>query len=191
MKARLCLIASALLLAGPAFAQEPLENTATEPSTQMAPSGQMTAGGEPIDKTATEPSTTAPDTMSKGGEPLENVGTEPGKQAGADAPAMLVISDLTEVEDDKKMVAPWNVPVDSVEEMDVFDANGKKIGEVDAVLQDKNGEIKGVVVGYGGFLGFGEKGAVITLDQLKLKDGSLVTEVNEDQLSKLPEWLQK
>jgi sporulation protein YlmC with PRC-barrel domain len=75
--------------------------------------------------------------------------------------------------------------------MDVYDANGKKIGEVDAVLEDKNGDVKAVAIGYGGFLGFGEKGAVVTLDQVRLKDGALVTEMDEEGLSKLPEWLKK
>jgi sporulation protein YlmC with PRC-barrel domain len=103
----------------------------------------------------------------------------------------VVITDLTETQDGGKLVRPWNVPVDSVAEMDVFDANGKKIGEVDAVLEDKDGEVKGVAVGYGGFLGFGEKGAVVTLDQLKLKDGTLVTDINEDQLDQQPEWTKK
>ena len=189
MKARLCIVASALLLAGPAVAQEPLDKTGTEPTTQMAPSGDSSGAmtPDPLDKTATEPSTNAPGAaMQQGTEPLAQTDADTQKQA--DAPAYVVISDLTEAEDDKKMVQPWNVPVDSVEEMDVYDANGKKIGEVDAVLQDKGGDIKGVAVGYGGFLGFGEKGAVVTLDQLKLKDGTLVTEMTEDQLSKQPEW---
>ena len=35
----------------------------------------------------------------------------------------------------------------------------------------RNGEIKGVAIEYGGFLGFGEKGAILTLDQVKPKDG--------------------
>jgi sporulation protein YlmC with PRC-barrel domain len=200
MKARLCLVTSLLLLAAPAFAQEPLEKTGTEPSAQSAPSpgGAMTP--EPMDKVGAEPSTqgaapAASDTA-PGKEPLEQIGTEPSEsskpaQQQAGMPEEVVITDLTEAQDGKKLVKPWNVPVDSVQQMDVFDGNGKKIGQVDAVLQDKNGDVKGVAVGYGGFLGFGEKGAIVTLDQVKLKDGALVTDINEDQLSKLPAWLKK
>ncbi len=197
MKARLCLATSFLLLAVPAFAQEPLEKTGTEPSTQAAPSGgAMTP--EPNDKIGSEPSTQTPpaaNATAPGNEPLEKIGTEPSQPSTSDQkaemPAEIVITDLSEAQDGKKLVKPWNVPVDSVEQMDVYDGAGKKIGQVDAVLQDKNGDVKGVAVGYGGFLGFGEKGAVVTLDQLKLKDGTLITEVNEDQLSKLPPWLKK
>ncbi len=198
MKARLCLVTSLLLLAAPAFAQEPLGQTGTEPSMQAAPSGgAMTP--EPNDKIGAEPSTQAapaPGDTAPGNEPLEKIGTEPSKsgapdQQQAEVPAELVITDLTEAQDGKKLVKPWNVPVDSVAQMDVLDAKGKKIGQVDAVLQDKNGDVRGVAVGYGGFLGFGEKGAIVTLDQVKLKDGTLVTDIDEDGLSKLPPWLKK
>lgn len=207
MKARLCLAASLLLLAGPALAQEPLEQTGTEPSAQSAPAPNTGApANEPLEKAGTEPSAQAApaadaaapaaDAAAPGNEPLEKIGAEPSTQPApaqqqAAVPAEVVITDLTEAEDSKKLVKPWNVPVDSLVEMDVFDKDGKKIGEVDAVLQDKNGEIKGVAVGYGGFLGFGEKGAIVTLDQLQLKDGTLITEVDEDGLSKLPAWLKK
>jgi sporulation protein YlmC with PRC-barrel domain len=185
-------------MAAPAFAQEPLDKIGAEPSTtndQAAPA----ATPDPMDKIGADPSTpgdqAAPTATP---EPLDKVGTEPSAPSDqpapgqrADMPAEVVITDLTAVDDDKKLVRPWNVPADSVAEMDVYDANGKKIGQVDAVLQDKNGEIKGVAVGYGGFLGFGEKGAIVTLDQLQLKDGTLITDVSEDQLSKLPEWMKK
>ena len=99
-------------------------------------------------------------------------------------------SALKEFEDDTKMVAPLNASVDKVEEMDIYDANGKKIAEVDSVLEDANGEIKGVAIEYGGFLGFGEKGAILTLDQVKTQDGKLVTELTEEQLPTLPAWNQ-
>jgi sporulation protein YlmC with PRC-barrel domain len=191
----MCLVTSLLLLTAPAFAQEPLEQTGTEPSAQTSPAPSDTApANEPLDKTGTEPSSqqAAPAAdAAPANEPLDQVGAEPShpgdQQAGV--PAMIVVTDLSKVEDDNKLVQPWGVPVDSVEEMDVYDANGKKIGEVDAVLEDKNGEVKGVVIGYGGFLGFGEKGAIVTIDQVKLKDGTLVTDVNEEQLSQQPEWM--
>lgn len=158
MKARLCLVASALLLAGPALAQEPLSTTDQEMQ-QQQPAESMPA-----------PQSPAP-------------------QSQADQPAMVVVSDLTEVEDGQKLVSPWGVPVDEIKQMDVYDSNGKKIGEVDVVLQDKDGEIRGIAIGYGGFLGFGEKGAVATFDQLQLKDGTVITDFDEEQLSKLPEWM--
>lgn len=171
MKARLCLVASVLLLAGPAVAQEPpaVGTDSQQKSEQAAPAtGQAAPAAEQAPPAPTEPA--------------------PAPKQEAAAPAMIVFTELSEVDDDKKLVQPLGLSVDTVEEMDVYDANGNQIGEVDAVLQDKNGEIKGVAVEYGGFLGFGEKGAIVTLDQLKLKDGTLITELTEDQLSQQPEW---
>jgi sporulation protein YlmC with PRC-barrel domain len=180
MKARLCLVSSLLLLAAPAIAQETPGQPATEmqKSDPAAPSTMPTSPTPPTPPAATDHSTS---------EPSPSAMPAPGDQAKG--PMEVDITELTAVDDDTKLVTPWNVPVDTVEEMDVFDANGKKIGEVDAVLQDKNGEVKGVVVEYGGFLGFGEKGAVVGIDQLKLSDGTIITDLSEEQLSQRPEWM--
>lgn len=160
MKARLSLVASALLLAGgPALAEEPLLKTDQEIQQQQQ-------------------------------QPPSDAGL-PAPQAQADEPATIEVNELTAVDDGQKIVGPWGVPVDRIEQMEVYDANGKKIGEVDVVLQDKDGNVRGVAIGYGGFLGFGEKGAIATFDQLQMKDGSVVTDFDEAQLSKLPEWLKK
>ena len=91
-------------------------------------------------------------------------------------------------EDDAKMVPSLNATVDKVEEMDIYDSNGKKIAEVDAVLEDSAGEVKGVAIEYGGFLGFGDSGAIMTFDQVKAQDGKLITTLGEDELKTLPAW---
>jgi hypothetical protein len=44
---------------------------------------------------------------------------------------------------------------------------------------------------HGGFLGFGSKDSIITLDRLKLKDGDIITELTEDQLDAQPAWNKK
>ena len=204
MKARLCLVASLLLFAGQAMAEDP---SATPGDDTPATTEQMAPAAPPAAPAATEPAPApapqaatpepapAPQKEAATPEPAPVPQKEaatpepaPAPQKEAAAPAEIVITELTEVDDDKKLVTPWALPVDSVEEMDVYDANGNKIGEVDAVLQDKNGEIKGVAIEYGGFLGFGEKGAVLTFDQLTLKDGTIVTELTEDQLPDQPAW---
>ncbi len=54
------------------------------------------------------------------------------------------------------------------------------------MLEDSAGEVKGVAIEYGGFLGFGEKGAIVTLDQLKAKDGNLITDAHRGAASDAP-----
>lgn len=172
MKTKLIIVASTLLLAGPVLAQEPLEKSGTAPSTTQ-------------NMPAANPSAT---------EPLDNAGTEPSHQAPmptaspAAAPEPLAGAQLRASEDDSKTVGPLNATVDKVEEMDVFDASGNKIAEVDSVLEDQNGEIKGLAIEYGGFLGFGEKDAILTFDKIKGKDGNIVVEMTEDDLANLPVW---
>ena len=169
MKARVCLVASALLFAGQAWAEDSMTPKSDPGLPAPAPAATEPA---PAPAPQTEAATPAP---------------APAPQL----PAEVVITELTAVDDNKKLVTPWALPADRVAEMDVYDKNGKKIGEVDAVLQDKKGEIKGVAVVHGGFLGFGSKDSIITLDRLQLKDGDIVTELTEDQLSQQPEWTKK
>ena len=172
MKARVCLVASALLFAGQAWAEDSMTPKSDPGLPAPAPAATEPAPAPPQTEAATPASAPAP-------------------QQQAEVPAGVVITELTAVDDQKKLVTPWALPADRVAEMDVCDKNGKKIGEVDAVLQDKKGEIKGVAVVHGGFLGFGSKDSIITLDRLQLKDGDIVTELTEDQLSQQPEWTKK
>jgi sporulation protein YlmC with PRC-barrel domain len=185
MKARLCLVASVLLLSGHAMAEDQMAPPKSDPGLPPPPP----AAAEP----APAPSPMK-DAAMPAAEPKEEAATPapaPAPQQQAEAPAEVVITELTAVDDGKKLVKPWALPAERIAEMDVYDANGKKIGEVDAVLQDKKGEIKGVAVVHGGFLGFGSKDSIITLDRLKLKDGDIVTELSEDQLDAQPDWNKK
>ena len=178
MNARISLVAVLAVIAGSAFAQEPPAAPSTTEKAPSMQSDQMAPSTTPAPEApaATEP-TPAP--------------APADKSAAAPAPSGDVAAGaLKETEDDAKMVAPLNASVDKVEDMDIYDANGKKIAEVDSVLEDSNGDIKGVAIEYGGFLGFGEKGAILTFDQLKQKDGNLTTDLTEEQLPTLPAWNQ-
>jgi sporulation protein YlmC with PRC-barrel domain len=62
---------------------------------------------------------------------------------------------------------------------DVLGADGTKVGSVDDVLFDRNGQIKAIVVGVGGFLGIGSKEVALEFNNFQViagKDG------NADQL---------
>jgi sporulation protein YlmC with PRC-barrel domain len=62
---------------------------------------------------------------------------------------------------------------------DVLGVDGTKVGSVDDILFDRNGQIKAIVVGVGGFLGIGSKDVALAFNNFQVipgKDG------NADQL---------
>jgi sporulation protein YlmC with PRC-barrel domain len=57
---------------------------------------------------------------------------------------------------------------------DVLGADGAKVGSVDDILFDRNGQIKAIVVGVGGFLGIGSKDIALEFNNFQVipgKDG--------------------
>ncbi|CCE04980.1 conserved exported hypothetical protein [Bradyrhizobium sp. STM 3843] len=52
----------------------------------------------------------------------------------------------------------------------VYNNNNENIGSIDDLLTDKEGKIKAVVVGVGGFLGMGQHLVAIPFDQVKFSD---------------------
>jgi len=106
--------------------------------------------------------------------------------AQAQSPA--VTPQYSEVEDESKMVQPFNLSVDALEGMEIQGADGKEIGDVDEVLSDSQGEITAVSAEVGGFLGVGEKEVVIGLDKLR-KDGKVLkTELSREEIEQLQSW---
>ncbi len=49
----------------------------------------------------------------------------------------------------------------------VYNDNNESIGSINDLLTDKSGNIKGVVIGVGGFLGVGEHLVAVAFDQIK------------------------
>lgn len=72
---------------------------------------------------------------------------------------------------------------------DVVNAEGERIGEVDNVVVDSEGQVRHVIVGVGGFLGIGEKNVALRWDELVLTaDGeSIAVPYTRDQLTALPD----
>lgn len=54
--------------------------------------------------------------------------------------------------------------------LNVYNENNEKIGSINDLLTDKNGSIKTVVIGVGGFLGMGEHLVAVTFDRVKFSD---------------------
>lgn len=49
----------------------------------------------------------------------------------------------------------------------VYDPNESKIGDIDDVLVNKSGQVTGLVIGVGGFLGAGEKDVIVPFTAVK------------------------
>ena len=66
----------------------------------------------------------------------------------------------------------------------VYNSNNEKVGDINEIVVPKSGSGAAMaVVGVGGFLGIGEKEAVVPLDQLKVQDDKIVASgLTKDQL---------
>ena len=54
--------------------------------------------------------------------------------------------------------------------LSVYNENNESVGSINDLLTDKNGNIKAVVIGVGGFLGVGEHLVAIPFDKIKFAD---------------------
>jgi hypothetical protein len=96
-------------------------------------------------------------------------------------------ANLSEVDDDRTDLTWQGLSIDKLEDMDVYNSAGEKIGEVEDV--HGSGQLSAVSVEFGGTLGVGDKDLVVPLDRLQLgQDGRLTGNMSEGDLAQLPEW---
>ena len=102
----------------------------------------------------------------------------------------LAVDALHEVDDDEEdeVLLWYGIPVDELDEMEVVNAAGEEIGDVDEVLADVHGAVVAVTVEVGGFLDIGEAEVVFDLDYLTLQGDDLVTSLTTEQIEALPRW---
>ena len=74
----------------------------------------------------------------------------------------------------------------------VTGANGEQIGEVEDLIMTEDGQLEGVVVGVGGFLGIGEKQVAIQIDHAtpNMAEGGVVVQLDKEALEKAPEFVE-
>lgn len=108
--------------------------------------------------------------------------------AQAGTGAALDVKSLRELDDDSPLRGPGGLSVEQMEDMAVFDAAGKKIGEVEEVLATADDRIVAVTVEFGDFMGIGGKEVVVGLDQLQLDGDRFVTTLSSEQLETMPTW---
>jgi sporulation protein YlmC with PRC-barrel domain len=72
----------------------------------------------------------------------------------------------------------------------VYDPTKHKIGTVDDVIVDDHGQISGLIIGVGGFLGMGEKDVAVAFDAVhaEMKNGAwyLTLDTTKDALKSPP-----
>jgi sporulation protein YlmC with PRC-barrel domain len=90
---------------------------------------------------------------------------------------------LVEVEDEAMMVEHFNLSVKQLEDMEITDSGGKRIGEVEDVLMTPEGQITALAVEV-----VGDKEVVVALDQLRRQGDVLMTDLTEEQVEALQSW---
>ncbi|MGQ7845219.1 PRC-barrel domain-containing protein [Granulosicoccus sp. 3-233] len=93
-----------------------------------------------------------------------------------------------EIEDGAMMIPGFNLTVDELDGMDLYDSTGEKVGEVDDVLIGEDGTSMAASLDIGGFLGIGEKDVVVPLESLTVSEEGLVTSMDREGLESLPEF---
>lgn len=67
--------------------------------------------------------------------------------------------------------------------VDVYNDRNEKIGDVDDVLMDQHGNVKGVVIGVGGFLGVGERNIAVPFSALHWQMNTTTAPANGKQVA--------
>jgi hypothetical protein len=110
--------------------------------------------------------------------------------AVAAPPAIAAGSSFVELKDNDTIVGGLNQKVGDVTGMDIYGADGKKIGDVDNVLGDAAGKAQAVTVDVGGFLGVGTREVVLPLSKLTQgpEKDRLNTGLTKAEIEKLEDW---
>jgi hypothetical protein len=99
------------------------------------------------------------------------------------------LTNLREVDDDDRMIQPWNISADRAEDMDLYSPTGQQVAEVEEVLEDSSGQITALVVEVD-VPGADDREVIVALGQMNLQGERLTTNLTADQLRSMPEWKQ-
>lgn len=76
----------------------------------------------------------------------------------------------------------------SVDDMDVRNADGEIIGEIEEILVDQDGKPAGFVIELGGFFGLADSDVAVPLGALEWDGSGYVTKMTREQLEALRPW---
>ena len=109
--------------------------------------------------------------------------------AFAAAPALAQsTTSYIEIESEDQVVSELNLTVEQIEDMDVYDASGEEIGEVEEVLGSADGVPTTLAVEVGGFLDIGDTDALVELSEVTVVDDRLQIDMTREEIEALPTW---
>jgi hypothetical protein len=107
--------------------------------------------------------------------------------ATAPVPAVAVEREYEEAESER-MVPDLGLRVRQIAGATLYTDEGDAIGEIEAVLVTQDGQLAGIGVEVGGFLGLGERDVLLRFDQVRRQGNKIVTLLSRAQLEAQPEW---
>jgi sporulation protein YlmC with PRC-barrel domain len=179
-KRLLATTALALSLALPALAQTSTTDTGTTAQEQGAAPTTQGSGGSGTD-TMTGTSTTTGGGASTDTGTAGTTGTSDSATTNTAATGDAIISRQGEDQ----------VRADKVIGAKVTNAENENVGSVSDLLLDKNGQVVGMILSVGGFLGIGEKHVALSWDKIKLEDDGkkVVIDMTKDQIANAPKFV--
>jgi hypothetical protein len=125
--------------------------------------------------------------------------TKPAADAGAADAQYYAATEKTDFEASDLIgsrVYSTEAQVDADKAFDKAGADWDDIGEVNDLVVSRDGSVKAVVVGVGGFLGLGEKNVAVKMGELRFlkkagddaNDYFIVVNSNKERLTKAPEY---
>ena len=85
------------------------------------------------------------------------------------------------------------LPISDYYNQSVYDAKDNKVGDINDLLLEKDGNVSAVILGVGGFLGAGEKNVAVPFSAIKLteKNGKryLVMDTTKEALNSAPGYM--
>ncbi|GGM06053.1 hypothetical protein GCM10011534_29730 [Pseudooceanicola nanhaiensis] len=76
----------------------------------------------------------------------------------------------------------------SIEDIDVVSADGDKIGEVEEILVDADGNPAAFLIEFGGWFDLGDDDVAVPLEALTYDGKNYVSKMTEEQLQNLQPW---
>lgn len=104
------------------------------------------------------------------------------------APALAQSTSYIEIESEDQVVSELNLTVEQIEDMDVYDASGEEIGEVEEVLGSADGTPTTLAIEVGGFLDIGDTDALVELSEVTIVDDQIQIDMTREEIEALPTW---